>query len=280
LPPELALTDPPRLDAFAGRIPGQPRRLARYEGLLIGTAAVLAFLAVWQVAAFRRLVPELFLPGPSDIAAAFAEYVARGQIWPDMWISGQELIYGFLLSIVVGLPLGMLMGWYRRLNYALDPFVTFFYSIPRVALTPLFIIWFGTGAESKVAVSFLIALFSIVIDTVLGLRSADPAALDLVRAYGGGRWQQMLRVRLIAALPSTLAALKIAGPAALLGAIIGEYLGAESGLGVAMINSQQSLAVDRTWGIALVATAISGAAYGVTALAGRLLTPWAPRTPR
>src|SRR5262245_39541756 len=108
-------------DVPAVRIPGQPGRLARYEGLLIGTTSVLVFIAVWQLAAFRRVVPELFLPGPADIAVAFAAYVARGQIWPDMWISGQELIYGFGLSVLVGLPFGMLMGWYRRLNQALDP---------------------------------------------------------------------------------------------------------------------------------------------------------------
>src|ERR1700676_4482815 len=125
------------------RIPGQPGPLARYEGVLVGSSTVLAFVVIWQLVAFRRIVPELFLPGPIDIATAFAAYVARGSIWPDMWISGQELAYGFLLSIVVGLPLGMLMGWYRRLNQAFDPFVTFFYSIPRIALTPLLIIWFG-----------------------------------------------------------------------------------------------------------------------------------------
>src|SRR5438552_18607347 len=113
---------PPRApEGQAVRIPGQPGRLSRYEGAMIGAAAVLAFVAVWQFVAFRRLMPELFLPGPTDIALAFGAYVAKGQIWNDVWVSGQELVLGFVLAIVVGLPLGMAMGWYRRFALALDP---------------------------------------------------------------------------------------------------------------------------------------------------------------
>src|SRR5579859_6455380 len=107
--------DPPRTpEGEVLRIPGQPGPLARYEGALIGAGAVVAFVAVWQLVAFRRLMPELFLPGPSDIAAAFGAYIAKGQIWNDLWVSGQELVIGFVLAIVIGLPLGMGIGWYRR----------------------------------------------------------------------------------------------------------------------------------------------------------------------
>ena len=110
--------------------------------------------------------------------------------------------------------------------------------------------------------------FTTLVGTLVGLRSADRTSLDLIHAYGGGRGRQLRKVRLRAACRACSPALRIAAPAAMLGAIIGEYLGAESGLGVAMINSQQSLAVERTWGIALVATALSGAGYGLTALVG------------
>src|SRR5579859_2845949 len=111
-----AAEDPRAPEVPAARIPGQPGPLARYEGALVGAAAVVAFVAVWQLVAFRRLVPELFLPGPADIVNAFAAYVQKGQIWPDMWISGQELMYGIFLSIAIGLPIGVLMGWYKRLH--------------------------------------------------------------------------------------------------------------------------------------------------------------------
>jgi len=113
---------------------------------------------------------------------------------------------------------------------------------------------------------------------IVGLRSADRTSLDVVRAYGGSTLSQMRRVRIKASLPSLFAALRIAAPAAVLGAIIGEYMGSDSGLGVSMINSQQALQIERTWAIALTATALAGVAYGITAVVGRLCTPWAPRS--
>src|SRR5258708_23050486 len=174
----------PAVAELTMRIPGQPGRAARYEGLLIGGGAVVAFVAVWQFVAFRRLVPELFLPGPADIVVAFGAYIGKGQIWNDLWVSGQELVLGFVLAMVVGLPLGMLMGWYRRLNHALDPFVTFFNAIPRVSLTPLFIIWFGIGINSKIAVVFLEALFAILINAAVGVRHLDPALIKPAHAFG------------------------------------------------------------------------------------------------
>src|SRR5690349_16651602 len=171
------------------RIPGQPGRLSRYEGMLVGGGAVVAFVAIWQLVAFRRLMPELFLPGPSDIAVAFSAYIAKGQIWNDVWVSGQELVLGFLLAIVVGLPLGIAMGWYRRLSFALDPFVTFFNAIPRVSLTPLFIIWFGIGINSKLAVVFLGAIFAIIINAAVGVRNLDPALVKAARSFGANDLQ-------------------------------------------------------------------------------------------
>jgi ABC-type nitrate/sulfonate/bicarbonate transport system permease component len=111
---------------------------------------------------------------------------------------------------------------------------------------------------------------------LIGLHSADATSLDVVRAYGGGSWAMLTKVRIRASLPSLFAGLRIAAPASVLGAIIGEYLGGQSGLGVAMINSEQALDIPRTWGIALAITAIGGVGYAVTALAARLLTPWAP----
>ena len=103
------------------RIPGRRGGLRRYEPTLIGVGSVLLFLIVWQAVASARLVPPLFLPGPLDIVDAFVELFAQGQIWNDIWVSGQELVYGYGLAVLIALPLGLLMGWYRRLNYAFDP---------------------------------------------------------------------------------------------------------------------------------------------------------------
>ena len=150
------------------------------------------------------------------------------------------------------------------------------YCLPIVAIGTIFAIVFG-GDTPKVILAAMSVFFTTLIGMLVGLRSADPTTLDVITAYGGGAAKKLTKVRLWASLPSLFAALRIAAPAAVLGAIIGEYLGGDKGLGVAMINSEQALEVARTWGIALVATAVAGFGYGVTALVGRLVTPWAPR---
>src|SRR5437899_6293329 len=249
--------DPRAPEAPAARIPGQPGPLARYEGLLVGAAAVIAFLVVWQIVAFRRLVPELFLPGPADIAAAFAAYVAKGQIWPDMWISGQELMYGFALSIVVGLPVGMLMGWYRRLNEALDPFVTFFYSIPRVALTPLLIVWFGIGINSKIAVVFLGAIFAIVINTAAGVRNLDPALIKAARSFGANDAQLFRTVVLPGSVPFILTGLRLGLGHALTGVVVGELVAAQLGVGLMMATAGATFQTSKVF-VGLVIFAVWG----------------------
>lgn len=117
--------------------------------------------------------------------------------------------------------------------------------------------------------------FTTLIGVLLGLRSAEATSLDLVSAYGGGRWQQIRRVRIRASLPSTFAALKLAAPAAVLGAILGEFMGrTDHGLGITMVISEQALAIPRTWGIALVAGLVACTAYGLVGVIGRMLTPW------
>jgi ABC-type nitrate/sulfonate/bicarbonate transport system permease component len=126
----------------------------------------------------------------------------------------------------------------------------------------------------------LAVFFTTLVGMLDGLHSADPSSLDLIHAYGGGARHKLMKVRLRSALPSLFAALRIAGPAAILGAIIGEYEGSDRGLGVAMVASQTGYDVSRTWALALVATAAAAIAFGATALVGHLVTPWAPKAAR
>src|SRR5207237_10738978 len=153
-------------------------------------------------------------------------------IGPDMWISGQELIWGFALSIIMGLPLGLLMGWYRRLTMALDPFVTFFYSIPRVALTPLLIIWFGIGMNSKIAVVFLGAIFAIVINTAAGVRNLDPALIKAARSFGASDAQLFRTIVLPGSVPFILTGLRLGPGHALTGVVVVELLAAQAVVGL------------------------------------------------
>ena len=239
------------------RVPGQPGRFARYEGLLIGGGAVVSFVIVWQLAAFRRIVPELFLPGPSDIAVAFAGYVAKGQIWNDLWVSGQELVLGFVLAIIIGLPVGMAMGWYRRFNLALDPFVTFFNAIPRVSLTPLLIIWFGIGVNSKIAVVFLGAVFAIIINAAVGVRNLDPSLIKAARSFGANDLQLFRTVVLPGCVPYILAGFRLGLAHALTGVVVAELVAASAGIGLMMATAGATFQTSKVF-VGLVIIACTG----------------------
>jgi NitT/TauT family transport system permease protein len=241
------------------RIPGQPSALRRYEGLLVGALAVVIFVGIWQFVAWptHRLMPELFLPGPADIASAFGAYVSKGQIWNDLWVSGQELVLGFLLAIVVGLPLGMAIGWYRRLSYALDPFVTFFNAIPRVSLTPLFIIWFGIGINSKLAVVFLGAVFAILINAGVGVRNLDPSLIRAARSFGANDVQLFRTVVLPGCVPYILAGFRLGLAHALTGVVVAELVAAQAGIGLMMATAGATFQTSRVF-VGLVIIAVTG----------------------
>jgi len=239
---------------------------------------VVALLVVWEILGRTVFADSHAVPPPTGIVRqltrdGFAFY------WPNVRTTLREAGEGWLWGNAIALVLAFLLIQFPLIERAGMRLALVSYCLPVIAIGPVLAVLFS-GDTSKVILAAISVIFTTLVAALVGLRSADRTSLDLVRAYGGGKWTQLWRVRLRFGLPSLFAGLRIAAPAAMLGAIVGEYLGAESGLGVAMINSQQSLAVERTWGIALVATALSGAAYGLTALVGRALTPWAPGVSR
>src|SRR5947209_5369252 len=220
-----------------GRVPGQPTGFTRYQGLIIGTISVMVFLAVWQWVASARLVSALFLPGPLDIINAFRELIRGGKLWNNMWVSFEELALGYGLAVVVALPLGLLMGWYRRLNYVLDPYITFLYNAPRISLLPLFIVWFGIGISSKIAIVFLGAFFAILINTAVGVRNLDSALLRSARSFCASDWQIFRTVALPGSVPFILTGLRLGVAHALIGVVVGELIAAQAGLGLMMATA-------------------------------------------
>jgi ABC-type nitrate/sulfonate/bicarbonate transport system permease component len=236
LRPNVTTTDRPA-PATEVRIPGRRGPWARREPLLVGLATVFVFLAIWQLVAWRRLVPELFLPGPTDIFAALGALFGGGTIWRDLWVSGQELIYGYVLAIVFALPLGLLMGWYKRVGYAVDPFVAFFYSTPRIVLVPLLIIWFGIGIYSKIAVVFLGAVFPMIVSTMNGVRNVDSSLVKAARSFGASDMQLFRTVVLPGSVPFVLTGLRLGIGHALTGVVVGDLVAAQAGIGLMMATA-------------------------------------------
>ena len=203
----------------------------RHEQLVIGVVTVLAFVVVWQLVANARIWSKLFLPGPSDIAVAFGELVAEGELAQDLAVSGQEFVIGYAIAAVVGIVLGLLLGWYRRARYALDPFITFFYATPRIVLLPLIIVWVGIGIESKIWIVFLGAFFAVLINTMAGVRSLDENLLRVARSFGATQLDVFRTIALPGSVPFILTGLRLATGHALIGIVVGEIVGAPHGIG-------------------------------------------------
>jgi ABC-type nitrate/sulfonate/bicarbonate transport system permease component len=209
-------------------------RVRKNEKYVYGTVAVVVALAIWQLVAALRVKPAIVLPGPWDVIQAFKQLFSTSAIWSDLGTSGRELLYGLLLATVIGLPLGLVIGWYRRLSFVLNPFVTFLYATPRIALTPLLIIWLGVGDSSKVAIVFLMAVFPVLINAATGMQALDPAMLRVARCFGAGDLQIFRTVALPGSVPFIISGLRLAVGQALIGVFVAELSGAQHGVGMLM----------------------------------------------
>ena len=230
--------------------------------------------AAWIVAA-AALGIRKGIPQPWRVVGQFVTDVHL--YWPNVSTTLGEAWRGYLIGNIVAIVFGMLFVLIPVLEKALMQIAVATYCLPIVAVGPILQSTLE-GDSPKVALVALSVFFTTLIGVLVGLRSADHTSLELVRAYGGGRMRELTKVRIRSALPSTFAGLQIAAPAAILGAIIGEYFGGERGLGIMMIASLQGFNVARTWGIAAVATALAGVGFVATSLLGRSLTSWAPRS--
>jgi ABC-type nitrate/sulfonate/bicarbonate transport system permease component len=240
---------------------------------LIGAASAVVVIALWQALTATLASGNVEWPTPWSIVTlihsdGWAFY------WPNVQTTMWEAIKGFFWGNLVAVALAMLILLVPVIEKPMVQLSMVSYCLPIVAIGPVLAVSFS-GEQPKAILAGMAVFFTTLIGMLVGLRSADGTSLDVIRAFGGGRYHMLVKVRLKASLPSLFAALRIAAPAAVLGAIIGEYLGGDSGLGVAMINSEQSLDIARTWGIALVATALAGIGYAVVAAVGRYFTPWA-----
>ncbi|WP_216917376.1 ABC transporter permease [Nocardia noduli] len=199
---------------------------------------------------------------------------------PNFRITAEGALKGFVWGNTLAIGLAILVVLIPPIEPLATQLAILSYCTPLLALGPIILVVFG-GRTPTVFLAAMYCFFTTMVGTVTGLRSADRTSLDLVRAYGGGRWQQLYRVQIIAALPNIFAALKIAAPSAVLGAIIGEYLGGvDSGIGVALTAAQSAYNVPRTWGMALAAAALAGLGYAVVALTARLVAPWTAQEAR
>jgi NitT/TauT family transport system permease protein len=198
------------------------------------------FLLVWEI--YGRSLNPIFLSYPTAIAAAFVELLLDGTLIEATLQSLAALTIGFSIAIVAGIVTGLLMGRYRTVYYALDPFITALYNTPSVALIPLIQLWFGLGLQAKVVIVIMSAYFPIVINTFAGVRNTSRSMVDVVRAFGASDRQVMTKVVLPGAVPFIMAGIRLAVGRAVIGVVVAEFFTAVSGLGGLIIVYSNSFA--------------------------------------
>ncbi|WP_007515760.1 ABC transporter permease [Pseudofrankia saprophytica] len=246
------------------------RRWGRTASGLAGTVVV---LAVWQLLGSVLVGRDSGLPGPWQVARQFGSdglSLYANSARATLGAAAQGWLWGNLLAVAAAM-LALVVPPVERVLLQIG---VVSYCLPIVAIGPVFAIVFSSGT-SRIVLAGMAVFFTTLINLATGLRGVDRTWLAVVSASGGGRVATLRKVRLRAGLPSLFLGLQIAAPAALLGAIIGEYIGADDGLGVLMINSQQGFNVERTWATAVTATVVAGVLYWLIGFAGRRLLPWA-----
>lgn len=217
----------------AGARPARKPRLdemSSHQLLVWQTALAFSFLACWQLAS-GRLVDNFFISNPIDVAVRLYEWTISGYIFPHLWVTFYETIAGFVLGSLIGALLGVWLGVARFMSRLLNPFLFAFYALPKIALAPLLVLWFGLGLESKIALSTVIVFFLVFYNTFTGVREVDQDMIDTVRLMKARRHQVLVHVIIPSAMSWIFAGLKISVPYALIGAIVGELIAANQGLG-------------------------------------------------
>jgi ABC-type nitrate/sulfonate/bicarbonate transport system permease component len=206
-----------------------------YQRLILGMASVVAVTLLWEFL-FTYVIPlnPFFFTKPSLIAEAFKEQIFSGTLWHDIAISSKAFILGFGLAVIVGIPTGVFMGWRRRAEYTLDPFLTALYASPLVALAPLLIIVFGVGLTGKVALIFLLSVFPFIFNVFTGVKCTDRLLVNVVKSFGGREKDIYFKVILPSILPYIVAGARIAIGRAIVGILVSEFYAASEGIGFAI----------------------------------------------
>ncbi|HEX5241474.1 MAG TPA: ABC transporter permease [Candidatus Limnocylindrales bacterium] len=217
----------------------------RHERAVLGIVGITAFLLFWELGSRAGVIDAFFFSRPTGILEAAVAEVQLPRFWNDVRVSAFEFFGGFIIAVGLGVPLGLLLGWYRRLSYLVDPWLNLFNSLPRLALLPIIVLWLGLGTEAKLATVFLGAFFSIVIPTVQGVRTVDRRLLDVATSFGASQRRIFTSVVLPATVPFIVTGIRLGIGRALIGVVLAEIYAQTEGLGVMIDRSADTLQAGR-----------------------------------
>jgi NitT/TauT family transport system permease protein len=239
---------------------------------VIPLVGVLAFLAVWEAGVYIFKVKPYLLPPPSMIFQTFAKELPK--LMTHSTVTIYEMMLGYILAVGIAVPLAIAITSSPRFDAFITPTLLFFQVVPKIAIAPLFLVWFGVGPTPKVFVAFLISFFPIIIDTAIGLRSVTPEMVDLARSMGASRMQIFSQFRLPTSLPYLFSGLKVAATLAVAGAVVGEFVGADKGLGYLLLVTNSNMQTSLMFATIVALTIIGLIFFYIIQLLESLMIPW------
>jgi len=260
-----------QVEASVERDRAQRAARTRVSAVLAPVGVVVVLLIVWEAGTRAFGVPVFLLPPPSAVVAAMIRHAAL--LAAGGWVTTIEIVLGFALSIAIGIPLALMIFLWPAFARAVMPLLVSSQAMPKVAVAPLLLVWFGFGLVPKVLIAFLIAFFPIVINTAVGLGSIEPEKIYLARSMGFGATATFFKIRLPNALPAIFGGLKISITLAVVGAVVGEFVGGDAGLGYLLMVANGSMDTQLLFGGIVALTILGVALFVLVELAERLAIP-------
>jgi len=220
--------------------------------LFLSPLLFVIIVAGWELGVDILDVPRIVLPAPSDIVKSLSVLVERGNLARHFGVTLYETLAGFFLGSVTGLFLGAIVSQFRIVEKTLYPYIIAFQTLPKVAIAPIIIIWAGYGYNSKIIITGMIAFFPLLVNTIVGLNATDPEYIDMLTAFTASNWEIFSKVKVPMALPFIFAGLDIAGILSVIGAIVGEFVGAREGLGYLILYRNFQLDMPGVFAILLI----------------------------
>lgn len=246
------------------------------RNFLFRLALIGIVLALWEAAVIYFDVPRYILPLPSQVSYGLYNGFASGLYIDHLEVTLAETFIGFALGCALAFVFGTMVALSRPLEYFLYPFIVMFQAMPKVALAPLIVVWFGLGMTSKVVNAALVAFFPLMVNTIVGLKSAEEDRISLMRSLAASKWQIFWMLQLPNAMPYIFAGLEIAMIFALIGAIVGEFLGAQHGLGLMIRTAQGTFNANGVLAAMVIIAIVALAAEGLLTVLERRLLRWRP----
>ena len=245
------------------------RLLAEY---VVPAITLVGVLLAWEAATRAFRIPRFIVPAPSAIFSEGWEW--RYRFIGHTWVTLYETLGGFALSMLVGVPLAVLIVYSPTLKSALYPLIVLAQSVPKIAIAPVLLLILGHGEIPKVIVAFLVAFFPVVVDTATGLAATPPELLDLSRSYRASAFKTFLKVRLPMAMPFVFAGAKVAITLSVIGAVVGEFVGSDQGLGYLILSATSYWKTELAFSAMILLSVMAIVLFGAVALVERLVCPW------